>query len=179
MAELPFAESLCHRCAAPPKYVRTERSTFVRCPLVAEKYPRQPVVACALFRPPLVETARLVLREATPADAVAVARLWVAIEKASGARIGQIGPLAQVVDGAAELAIFCRVEPAHRRRGFAVEGAAAARDWAFARGHDSVIALIREADVPSQKVARKLGMTPSHHAMHDEVEHVVWRVERR
>ena len=49
--ELPFPESLCHKCGAPPKYIRTERSVFVLCPLVPEKYPRQPVLACPLFRP--------------------------------------------------------------------------------------------------------------------------------
>jgi RimJ/RimL family protein N-acetyltransferase len=176
---LPFPESLCHRCAAPPKYVRTARSTFVMCPLVAEKYPRQPVLQCALFRPPLVETERLVLREATPADGVAIARLWVAIEKASGARIGQIGPLAQVVDGVEELEVSYHVDEPHRRRGFAVEGAAAVRDWAFARGHAHVIALIRDDNAPSQAVARKLGMTPGQHATHAGLDHIVWRVARR
>jgi hypothetical protein len=48
---LPFPESLCHRCAAPPQYVRTATSIFIRCPLLPNKYPRQPVLACALFRP--------------------------------------------------------------------------------------------------------------------------------
>ena len=176
---LPFPESLCHRCAAPPKYVRTERSTFVRCPLLPDKYPRQPVLACPLHRPALVETERLLLREATPADAVDIGRLWIAIEKASGTRIGQIGPLRQVVDGVAELEVSYHVDEPHRRRGFAVEGAAAVRDWAFARGHASVIALIRDDNAPSQAVARKLGMTPSHHAMHAGIDHVVWRVSRR
>ncbi|MCU1281435.1 MAG: hypothetical protein JWM53_4981 [bacterium] len=179
MPQLPFPESLCHRCAAPPKYVRTERSTFVRCPLVAEKYPRQPVVTCALFRPPLVETARLWLREATPADAVAIGRLWVAIEKASGERIGQIGPLTQTIAGREELEISYHVDEPNRRRGFAAEGAAAVRDWAFARGHDHVIALIREDNEASQAVARKLGMTPGDHAMHGGRDHVVWRIDRR
>jgi hypothetical protein len=47
----PFPESLCHRCAAPPRYVRTKTSVFVMCPLVPERYPRQPVLACPLFRP--------------------------------------------------------------------------------------------------------------------------------
>jgi hypothetical protein len=47
----PFPESLCHRCAAPPRYVRTATSTFIMCPLLPVKYPRQPVVACPLFRP--------------------------------------------------------------------------------------------------------------------------------
>ena len=50
-AELPFPESLCHRCAAPPRYVVTQTSTFILCPLLPQKYPRQPVVSCALFVP--------------------------------------------------------------------------------------------------------------------------------
>jgi hypothetical protein len=48
---LPFPESLCHSCAAPPKYVKTERSVFILCPLLPSKYPRQPVKACELYRP--------------------------------------------------------------------------------------------------------------------------------
>jgi hypothetical protein len=47
---LPFPDSLCHRCAAPPRYVRTPSSTFILCPLLPEKYPRQPVRQCPLFR---------------------------------------------------------------------------------------------------------------------------------
>jgi hypothetical protein len=45
----PFPDSLCHRCAAPPRYVRSARSVFILCPLLPEKYPRQPVLQCALF----------------------------------------------------------------------------------------------------------------------------------
>jgi hypothetical protein len=45
----PFPESLCHRCAAPPRYVRTGRSTFILCPLMPGKYPPQPVRTCPLF----------------------------------------------------------------------------------------------------------------------------------
>ncbi|HEX8699063.1 MAG TPA: hypothetical protein VF815_09530 [Myxococcaceae bacterium] len=48
---LPFPSSLCHRCAAPPRYVRTQTSTFILCPLLPQRYPPQPVHACALFRP--------------------------------------------------------------------------------------------------------------------------------
>ena len=49
--QLPFSESLCHRCAAPPRYVKTGQSTFILCPLLPNKYPRQPVLSCPLFRP--------------------------------------------------------------------------------------------------------------------------------
>jgi hypothetical protein len=48
---LPYPDSLCHRCAAPPRYVRSARSLFILCPLLPAKYPPQPVRACALFRP--------------------------------------------------------------------------------------------------------------------------------
>jgi hypothetical protein len=50
-AELPFPDSLCHTCAAPPRYVRTNTSIFIMCPLVPAKYPPQPVRACPLYRP--------------------------------------------------------------------------------------------------------------------------------
>lgn len=46
----PFPTSLCHRCAAPPQYLHTDRSTFIRCPIF-KKYPPQPVLACDAFRP--------------------------------------------------------------------------------------------------------------------------------
>ncbi|HEX4801922.1 MAG TPA: hypothetical protein VFV14_00305, partial [Myxococcaceae bacterium] len=47
---LPFPKSLCHRCAAPPKYIRTKNSVFIFCPLLPKKYPPQPVLQCALFK---------------------------------------------------------------------------------------------------------------------------------
>ncbi len=51
--EGPFPGSLCHRCAAPPRFIRTGRSTFLFCPIL-KRYPPQPVLDCAEFvaRPP-------------------------------------------------------------------------------------------------------------------------------
>ncbi len=46
----PFPESLCHRCANL-RYVETAQSTFLLCPVLPNKYPRQPVRRCSLFRP--------------------------------------------------------------------------------------------------------------------------------
>ena len=204
MPDLPFPESLCHRCAAPPKYVRTERSVFIRCPLLPDKYPRQPVLACPLFRPAVITTERLLLRELTPADEPFVASmtdsvadsadwmrrsferyardgysLWLAVARDSGEPVGQIGLLAQTVNGVVEPEVSYHLHARHRRHGYAIEGATAVRDWAFARGYEHVIALIREDNSASQAVARKLGMTPGGRAMHVGSEHVVWRVDRR
>jgi hypothetical protein len=50
-ANLPFPSSLCHRCAAPPRLIKTKTSTFILCPLLPKKYPPQPVVSCPLFKP--------------------------------------------------------------------------------------------------------------------------------
>jgi len=49
-APRPFPDSLCHSCAAPPRYVLTRTATYILCPLLAIRYPRQPVHECALYR---------------------------------------------------------------------------------------------------------------------------------
>ena len=47
----PFPESLCHACAAPPRYVTSDRgSVFIYCP-VLQRYPPQPLRECAAFVP--------------------------------------------------------------------------------------------------------------------------------
>jgi hypothetical protein len=48
--EVPFPDSLCHGCAAPPRLIRTAKATYIFCP-VFKKYPPQPVVACEAFQP--------------------------------------------------------------------------------------------------------------------------------
>lgn len=48
---LPYPDSLCHACAAPPRYVVSDRgSVFIHCPLLA-RYPPQPVRRCEQFKP--------------------------------------------------------------------------------------------------------------------------------
>ena len=200
----PFADSLCHRCAAPARYVTTASSVFIRCPLLPDKYPRQPVTACALYRPAVLATERLVLRELTAGDepfvatmtdsvfgdaAAWIARhqqryardgfgLWLAVERASGQPVGQIGLVLQTIDGVVEPEVSYHVHAPFRRRGFAVEGAAAVRDRAFAHGHDHVVSLIRPDNEPSQAVARRLGMRAGRHVQHAGLDHVLWRADR-
>lgn len=49
--ERPFPTSLCHSCAAPPRYVTSDRgSVFIYCPVLV-RYPPQPVAACDAYRP--------------------------------------------------------------------------------------------------------------------------------
>jgi RimJ/RimL family protein N-acetyltransferase len=104
--------------------------------------------------------------------------LWLAVDKASAEPIGQIGLLAQLVEGVTEPELAYLVHRPYWRRGYAGEAAAGVRAWAFARGHDHVIALIRPQNEPSQAVARSLGMRPTVSVLHAGLEHVVWRGER-
>ncbi|HYB53160.1 MAG TPA: hypothetical protein VEG84_04770 [Thermoanaerobaculia bacterium] len=46
-----FPDSLCHDCAAPPRFIVTSRgSIFLHCPLW-RRYPPQPVRDCEKFTP--------------------------------------------------------------------------------------------------------------------------------
>jgi len=47
----PFPDSLCHSCAAPPRYVQSDRgSVFILCPIL-RRYPPQPVRSCTEYVP--------------------------------------------------------------------------------------------------------------------------------
>ena len=201
---LPFADSLCHTCAAPPRYVRTATSLFIRCPLVDEKYPRQPVRQCACYQPAVIATERLALRELTPDDAPFLATmtdtvhdandfllrsfiryrrdgygLWLAREREHGEPVGLVGLLQQDVGDVSEAEAAWHIHAPFRRRGFAAEGARAVLAWAFARGHDHVVSLIRDDNLASQAVARKLGMTSTGELVeHGGAPHRVWRLAR-
>jgi RimJ/RimL family protein N-acetyltransferase len=66
---------------------------------------------------------------------------------------------------------------AHWGRGYATEGAAAIRDWAYkTRSVDRLVSLISPDNVRSQRVAEKLGATPAETITRaDSSPRVVWR----
>jgi [ribosomal protein S5]-alanine N-acetyltransferase len=166
----------------------------------------------------ILETARLLLREMSPADldfvaamlahpevmryypkcysreeaAVWIERqmrryarhghgLWLAIEKATGEPVGQVGLLIQRVHGEEEKEVAYLIHRPFWRRGFATEAGRAVRDYAFdVRNRQRVFALIRPENVPSIAVARKLGMEESpDRIQHGGFEHIVFSVARR
>jgi RimJ/RimL family protein N-acetyltransferase len=85
--------------------------------------------------------------------------VWALELKASGELAGDCGLLVQHVDGRDEVEIGYHVKRALWRRGLATEAASAARDHAFGTvGLPRVVSLITPENVPSQGVARKVGM---------------------
>ena len=85
--------------------------------------------------------------------------LWAVIEKASGALIGQCGVTLQDWEGrqVPEIGYHLRRDKWHQ--GFAAEAAAACREYAFRTlGFPEVYSIIRENNLPSQRVALRNGM---------------------
>jgi RimJ/RimL family protein N-acetyltransferase len=105
--------------------------------------------------------------------------LWLVLDRESGEPVGQVGLVVQEVDGKPEFEIGYLIHRPHWRKGLATEAALGVREYAFGpRGLDRVISLIRPENIPSQGVARKLGMTPERETDFKGYRHLVFAVAR-
>jgi RimJ/RimL family protein N-acetyltransferase len=85
--------------------------------------------------------------------------LWAVELRGTGEFVGDCGLTPQQVDGVTELEVGYHVRTELQGRGLATEAAAACRD--FARdvlGATRLVAIIRPDNVPSQRVAAKIGL---------------------
>lgn len=102
----------------------------------------------------------------------------VVMEKKSGEFIGQCGLLFQTVDGSEELEVAYSIMPTHRGNGFAPEAAKKCIDFAFANQlRDSLISIIHESNVESQKVAMKNKLSVSKHTTFDNNPVRIYRIK--
>ena len=86
--------------------------------------------------------------------------LWTVRLGETGAFLGDCGLTIQRVDGIDEVEIGYHIRPEHQGRGYATEAAAACRDHARDRFNVArLIAIINPANLPSQAVARSIGLT--------------------
>jgi RimJ/RimL family protein N-acetyltransferase len=86
--------------------------------------------------------------------------LWIMSLRDTGEFVGDCGLTVQRVDGVEEIEIGYHVRAALQGKGLATEAATACRDLARdAVKIDRLIAIISPANVPSQRVASKLGMS--------------------
>ena len=101
--------------------------------------------------------------------------LWLVAERESQTPVGQIGLVMQEVEGATEPEIGYLVHRPFWRRGYASEAARAVREYAFgALGRSKVISLIRPENLPSQGVARSLGMAAQREVDFKGFRHIVF-----
>ena len=105
--------------------------------------------------------------------------LWLVSEKDINEPVGQVGLAPHVVDGIEEPEVGYLIHRPFWRRGFASEAAAAVRDYAFAvLAKPRVISLIRPENMPSQGVARKIGMQPEKRTVFAGLEHIVFAMAK-
>jgi RimJ/RimL family protein N-acetyltransferase len=104
--------------------------------------------------------------------------LWLVVDRESAEPLGRVGLLRQHVNGADEFEIGYMIDRPFWRRGLATETALAVREYAFVeRKLPRVISLIRPENLPSQGVARKLGMDIVGTWDHAGLAHHVFAVE--
>lgn len=86
--------------------------------------------------------------------------LWLVTDREDDAPLGQVGLALQEVEGERLPEVGWLLHRPFWGRGYATEAGAAVRDAAFGRWrYPRVISLIRPENVPSQRVAQRIGMT--------------------
>jgi len=107
--------------------------------------------------------------------------IWLALDRDTDKPVGTIGLLMQMVDGETERVpeIGYMFAKENWHKGLATEAALAVKEHAFTTlDYPFVISLIRPVNLPSQAVAKRLGMTPWKTSIHADLEHIVFRVDR-
>jgi [ribosomal protein S5]-alanine N-acetyltransferase len=105
--------------------------------------------------------------------------LWAMTLKSTGELIGDCGLTVQDVGGANRIEIGYHVRRDHWGQGFATESARACRDFGFARlPVDRLVSIIRPENLPSRRVAEKIGMTIWKEVMRANLPHQVYSLAR-
>jgi ribosomal-protein-alanine N-acetyltransferase len=104
---------------------------------------------------------------------------WLVSLRGSLEPVGQVGLLLQHVEGVDEPEIGYMIHADHWRKGFALEAASAVRDYAFnVLDKPRVISLIRPVNIPSQRVALRVGLKPEKLTIWHDLEHIVFSLAR-
>jgi RimJ/RimL family protein N-acetyltransferase len=100
-------------------------------------------------------------------------------DRLTGETIGDCGPTVQGVDGESYVELGWHVLASRQRRGVATEAGRACRDSAFASiDAKFLISLIRPENVPSRRVAEKLGFDVWRGTIRSGWGHLVYRLDR-
>src|SRR5262249_15813851 len=105
--------------------------------------------------------------------------LWAIILNSTGDLIPGCGLARQNVDGVAEIEIGYHVRRDHWGKGYAPEAARACRNYGFAKLNvERLISLIRSENVPSRRVAEKIGMKIWKEVVWREFAHLIYVIHR-
>jgi RimJ/RimL family protein N-acetyltransferase len=105
--------------------------------------------------------------------------LWGVLLKSSNQLIGDCGLIGQEVDGESLVEIGYHIRRDLWGQGLAPEAARACRDYGFARLHvERLISLIRPENLPSRRVAEKIGLTLWKTVIWRGLPHCVYAISR-
>lgn len=109
--------------------------------------------------------------------------LWALIDRVSGVFVGQAGLTWQNTDRGVELEMGYLLKKRFWHQGYATEAACACRDYAFhSLNKDKVVAIIRDNNYSSRKVAERVGMKREHsfvkHYYGLEMPHIIYGVSK-
>lgn len=100
-------------------------------------------------------------------------------DRATGEVIGDCGPTVQEADGVSYVELGWHVLASRQRQGIATEAGAACREAAFAALDEPfLISLIRPENVPSRRVAEKLGFEIWRGTIRAGWGHLIYRLDR-
>ena len=101
---------------------------------------------------------------------------WIAIERETGGFAGRGGLHWTTVEEAAALELAWSIEPSRHNRGYATEMAVAAAEWAHELKIKELVALVLPTNVPSRRVAEKVGCEQSGGVEHAGLPHLLYRL---
>jgi RimJ/RimL family protein N-acetyltransferase len=105
--------------------------------------------------------------------------LWLVLDRQTGEPLGQVGLCMQDVEGVRQPEIGWLLHRPYWGKGYATEAGTATRDAAFERwGYDHVISLIRPVNVPSQRVALRVGMTEGRRVRFHGFDHIIFGISK-
>jgi RimJ/RimL family protein N-acetyltransferase len=105
--------------------------------------------------------------------------LWIVERREDGEFLGQCGIVPQEVEGHPEFEIGYLFVRQHWGHGYATEAAAACRDYGFhKRGYSRLISLIAPQNLPSRRVAERIGMHLERHVIWKNKPIDVYAIER-
>jgi ribosomal-protein-alanine N-acetyltransferase len=105
--------------------------------------------------------------------------LWAMVLKSSAELIGDCGLVRQNIDGNDEIEIGYHVRRDLWRQGLATEAAQACRNYGFNQLEvDRLISLVRPENLPSRRIAEKIGMAIWKEIVWRGLDHYVYAIQR-
>ena len=105
--------------------------------------------------------------------------LWLVVERASGMPVGQVGLAMQEIDGVRHPEVGWLLHRPYWGRGYATEAGMASVGAAFTRWrYPRVISLIRPVNLPSQRVAGRIGMRAGRVMQFHGFDHIVFELAK-